>query len=149
MSKLLFCGACGDLVSPGLNDNDPRWCGCKRHAVWWSYARSGHIRVYDREFPGRANHPGGKAWFIGIHNSILSFGGMVGDPNAPINDTRDPTSPVQLGNYLTRRGWTAELLAMTPDSYLFKQANSMIVRFYPGATSDSSYAATLPDGSAP
>ena len=149
MSKILLCGECGDLVAPGLRNQQPRWCECKRHAVWWEDTSKGIIRVYDRQFRSRSNSPGGKAWFVGIANSILTFPSLIGDPHERVPDTPALDSPVQESNYRTRKPWVESLLAMMPDGYLFKTANSLVIRFYPGATSDSSYADRLPDGSTP
>jgi hypothetical protein len=63
------------------------------------------------------------AYLLGLHNGTL------------LTATRDwPLTPelVQI------------ILDATPDSYLFKKQNSLVVRFKPGETADSAWAVHLP-----
>jgi hypothetical protein len=144
MTKLMFCGDCGDVVSPGLRDMNPRYCECGRHAVWWRDGSKGLISVHDIKFPERNGGDGGKAWVIGLHNHILQMGGLMANTSLrAYTPNEDPDMPYT-GNHRTRKAWVEQALADTPDSYLFKQVNSMVVRFAPGATSDSKWEAVVP-----
>lgn len=63
-------------------------------------------------------HPA--CWILGIHNGLLKWEG----------------------------GFTAKIISQmlddTPETYLFKIQRSLIVRFRPGETGDSSWALSLP-----
>ena len=124
MTKLMFCGECGDVVSPGLNTKEVRWCQCKRHAVWWDNPHSGQIRVHDSWMPERTGGDGGQAWIIGLHNGVLTFGGLIADHRK---------------NLLTKKQDVEFLLSTTPDTYLFKTANSLVVRISPGSSNDTAW----------
>lgn len=128
MTKLLFCGACGDVVSMSQHDNDPRWCNCLRHAAWWHNGQRGIIHVHDRLMPTRNGGAGGKAWIIGLHNSLLTFGGVVDDNT----------------NKVTSKGAVEAILISTPDTYVFKRTHSLAIRFAPGYTGDSAWAEIVP-----
>lgn len=135
MTKLLFCAECGDVVAPSHVDKQPRFCRCQRHAVWWDDGSKGHVRVIDTWVPHRSSSLGAKAWIIGIHNGLLTEGGITCDA----------------GNGQTTAAQVAALLDDTPDTYLFKRANSLVIRFTPGSTGDSNWASSLPgaDGAMP
>jgi hypothetical protein len=96
--------------------------------VWWTDSSAGRLAIYDKEFTGRNGSPGGLAWVIGLHNGLLATGGMVG----------------AVDNYVTRREDVEAILEDTPSNFLFKTANSLAVRFYPGSTSDTSWADKVP-----
>jgi hypothetical protein len=141
MTKLMFCGECGDVVSPGLKEHDVRWCACKRHAVWWENGAAGQLRVHDAWMVDRNAGDGGKAWVIGLHNGVLREGGFMAHTGTPVEEVDGVT---MRGNLITRRHWVERLLAQTPDSYLFKRANSLVVRIAPGASNDTAWS-RLPD----
>lgn len=122
--KLMFCGACGDVVSPGQQNYDVRWCACVRHAVWWVEATKGIIRVHDKLMPERNGGAGGKAWIIGLHNEVLAGMGLACEPD--VND-------------VTTKGFVEMALENTPDYYIFKRAHSLVVRMAPGYTSDTAW----------
>jgi hypothetical protein len=128
MTKLMFCGDCGDLVTLGQKDLDPRWCACKRHAVWWVEGLKGIIRVHDTMFPARQFGHGGKAWIIGLHNGLLMGSGLVADSH----------------NQVTTSALVEALLLDTPDSYIFKRANSLAIRITPGYSNDTAWAEEVP-----
>jgi hypothetical protein len=147
MTKLLFCGECGDLVSPGFKNNDPRWCYCHRHAVWWRDANKGLISVHDSWMPQRNGGDGGQAWIVGLHNEVLRGRGLIA--NGPRALHENPADPMAItgwtkGNLVTDKEFVENVLAVTPDTYLFKRANSLVIRFAPGSTSDSQWDATVP-----
>lgn len=123
--KVLFCQLCGCIVSPPQQDMQLRWCDCQRHAVWWLNGDKGIIRVYDKEGPsdeGPAPY-NKKAWLLGISNSLLT---------APEEWTEDPEF------------WET-MAEQEPDApSLFRRYGTCIVRFRPGETGDSAYAANLP-----
>jgi hypothetical protein len=98
--------------------------------------------VHDKWFPERNGSPGGKAWIIGIHNGIMTHGGLIGDPHMP--KTNADGKKYLDGNCRTRKEDVERLLAETPDSYQFKAANSLVVRIYPGYSSDSKWEAVVP-----
>lgn len=147
MTKLLFCAECGDVVAPGQRDMSPRWCACKRHAVWWRDGRRGLLSVHDAWMPERSGGDGGKGWVIGLHNGVLTAGGLVCSTGSPVEEVPaangDGTITLR-GNTLTRKHWVERELADTPDSYLFKRANSLVVRIAPGASSDTQWEAGVP-----
>lgn len=59
---------------------------------------------------------GAACWLLGIHNGLITY---------PQKSSAD----------LIR-----QIIDATPDSYLFKRQQSLIVKFRPGETSDSAYA---------
>ena len=132
--KLMFCGACGDVVAPGLRDYDARWCACGRHAVWWRDAAKGLLSVHDTKFPTRNGGDGGRAWVIGLHNWLLMGEGL------------SCTTRPDLDNQVTKADFVQASLDATPDNYLFKRARSLAVRFTPGYTGDTKWDAVLPPG---
>lgn len=123
--KLMFCGNCGDIVSPGLADLEVRWCACRRHAVWWIDGGRGILRVHDAQMPERNGGDGGRAWVLGLHNGVLHDGGLVKYGHA--------------GNEVTTKAQVERLIDETPDTYVFKRARSLVVRFAPGYTGDTAW----------
>lgn len=146
MTKLLFCGACHSLTPPSPYNMEPTWCSCKRHAVWWRDGQRGLISVFDSMFPARVmGGSGGCGWIIGIHNGILTEGGVVGYPPRTGDTINDPPKfGPDPGNFVTTKERVKELLDDTPDSYIFKRAESLIIRIYPGYSGDSEWAERLP-----
>lgn len=116
--KLLFCEDCGDITAPNRDANVPRWCRCKRHAVWWTNPVTGDLRLHDRR---AANDRG---FVLGITNAFLYCPARTMD--APM---------------------IAAIIDRHPDYFLFKQQRSCIIRFRPGETDDSAWAPELPDAS--
>lgn len=114
--KFLFCEECAGWAIPG-SPIKPAWCRCLRHAVWWQDPNLGILRVHDGDYPDGVVRDR-KAWVIGIHNGLLTWS----------------------GGYGTSREMVEEILARTPDTYLFKTCHSLVVRFRPGTTSDTAYA---------
>lgn len=115
--KLMYCQDCGDVVAPGLRNREPQRCACRRHSVWWENGGAGVLRLEDHAnrtlpYPARP-----RAYVIGLSNSIL----------------REP-----------REGLNAEivqeLIDRHPESYLFKQWRSLIIRIRPGESSDTAWA---------
>lgn len=115
--KILICAVCNDFVAP-RGTAEPRWCACARHAVWWRNPFTGAISVFD------AQGARDSAFILGLHNGYIS------------------------DSLIYRHGPTKariqEILDETPDSYLFKQHNSVAVRFVPGSTGDSEWASEVP-----
>lgn len=124
--KLLYCQACGDILAPLATARTPRWCRCGAHAIWWENPALGVLRLYERD--GRYDPPDGRehtwsrkrsphrAYVLGLHNGFLAYGHEA----------------------------IPELLASTPSTYLFKTANSILVRIRPGESNDTDWADTLP-----
>lgn len=144
MTKLMFCGACGDMVAPGQVDMRARWCHCGRHAVWWRDGRRGLLSVHDRLFPERNGGAGGKAWVIGLHNMLTMMGGSTADPNSRWCTPNEVGDPPTDGNLLTRKKWVEQALEDTPDTYLFKRVNSLVIRIAPGYSGDTRWDAVVP-----
>lgn len=121
--KLLLCEDCGDIVAPKRTNRDPRFCECRRHAVWWEDGRKGILRVWDvLEGPLRSKvselwypvRP--RAYVIGLSNTLLQY------PDEKISaDT------------------IAGLIDLHADSYLFKKIRSLVIRIRPGESSDTAW----------
>lgn len=126
--KLLYCEQCGDIISPNRGNFKPRWCECKRHAVWWVDGSRGILRVHDIEGPTDQgpSHYNQRAWVLGVHNQFLQWE----------------------GGYGTSRDMIDTILDATPDTYLFKQVGSVIVRIRPGKSNDTGWS-PLPDVGTP
>lgn len=125
--KLLFCQECGDIIAPLPVNNQPRWCRCKRHAVWWVNGAAGVLRLYDREsgppmaleqrsYPARP-----RAYVIGLTNALLGYEGEA--LNAAV---------------------VQKLVDLHDDSYIFKRWRSLVIRIRPGESSDTAWATELP-----
>lgn len=124
--KLLFCQDCSDIVSPLPVADEYRRCRCGRHALWWSDPAAGTLRLFDAYCPPKwieehkyPTRP--RAYVLGITNALLAYPG---------------------------EGMSKEIVQQLvdehPETYLFRQQRSLIVRFRPGATGDTAWAATLP-----
>lgn len=118
--KLLFCQDCGDIIAPHPQADDPRWCRCERHAVWWTDPRKGILRLHDRQYPPSKGwkYPGRpRAYVIGLTNALL---------------------------HCQTEGLTAEtvqqLIDRHDDSYLFKRWRSLVIRIRPGESGDTGWA---------
>lgn len=158
MTKLLFCGDCMDLVTPDRHDMVPRWCECGRHAVWWRNGPRGLISVHDKEMPLRNGGDGGKGWVIGIANNILRFPGVMQHTNIVLDGltAEEKLMPDFLpehvwkhgtfrGNTVTRPQWVKKMLELMEDTYIFKEAGSLIIRMAPGCSGDSRWDAEVPE----
>jgi hypothetical protein len=119
--KLLYCQQCGDIIAPYRQVNKVRYCNCRRHAVWWENPAMGILRVCDTDGTPNGWPIQASAYVLGLHNDFLQWPGR-----------------------LDALAYT-EILDQTPDNYLFKQQNSVIIRFRPGETGDTSWA-KLPQG---
>lgn len=125
--KLLFCCNCGDIIVPSSTPRHPRYCSCGTHAFWWENPVKGIARVwdqnrivttrmeYDTEYTGPPNEWNWNCWVIGLHNQWL------------INPTN--------GRYAIN-----EVLALTPDSYIFHRDQSIAIKVRPGQSNDTAYA---------
>jgi hypothetical protein len=120
--KLLFCQECGDIIAPFGEANRPRWCICKRHAVWWENPQTGVLRVHDAR--GRDGWPiAARAWVIGMTNLFLGYPeSLDADAIQAIIDAHD-------------------------DYYLFKRQRSVAIRIRPGESGDTRWA-KLPEATA-
>ena len=115
--KLLYCERCYSIVVPNPTANEPTFCRCEAHpilksACWWEDPAVGLFKIYC---------PVGVRFVsaLGIHNGFLA---------EPIPE-----------DGLIRGSLMQELIEETPESYFFKQFRSLIVRFRPGASSDTSF----------
>jgi hypothetical protein len=134
---MLFCLDCGDIVAPLSTARKPRFCACQRHAVWWENPATGVLRIHDTQGvfdPPNPNYVGGPdaqpqwqrkhpphmAYIIGLHNRFLTW----------------------------EKGHSKESVAMlldsTPDSYIFRRINSLVIRIRPGESNDTDWAERLP-----
>lgn len=128
--KLLFCEDCGDIIAPHRVDRQPRWCRCKRHAVWWEDGQKGILRLWDViEGPREARdgiwyprYP--RAYVIGLTNYLLGWEGQIGADAV------------------------REMIDAHSDFYLFKRWRSLVIRIRPGESSDTAWA-RLPEGTRP
>ena len=132
MTKLMYCEFCHSIVQPDNKPRQPTFCSCKQHAVWWEDPRAGVLAVY---YAGQMSLMVKRAaqlrtqvmyptvpyvYVLGLHNGLLRFEGS--STKKKIEDE----------------------LAATPDSYLFKTQNSLIIKIRPGESGDTGYA-PLPD----
>lgn len=118
--KLLYCEACGDIIAPYREANNPRYCTCKMHAVWWKDPIKGILGVCDttgRKTGDFAGYPiMARAYVLGITNALLQMDGQMNAEKVE------------------------QAIDAHPDYYLFKQWKSLIVRFRPGESSDTNWA---------
>lgn len=125
--KLLYCQQCGDIIAPHPTPRQPRWCRCKRHAVWWEDPRAGTLRLHDAVgsfvIPVRP-----RAYVIGLTNMLLGY-----DDEAHGHITADVVN---------------EMIDAHEDSYIFKRWRSLVIRIRPGESGDTRWAA-LPEGTKP
>lgn len=136
--KLLYCERCGDIVAPFRLPGKPRFCAGECHAVWWLDPGRGVLRLYENsstaawspKAPGRDFDAIGKAWLrkrsphaawvIGLHNGFLK------------------TDP--LGKATIRA-----LIEATPDTYIFRSWESLLIKVRPGESNDTDWAENLPE----
>lgn len=107
--KLLWADCCKSLVVPCPTPHESRYCRCGLAACWWIKPSEGILGVW--------HHWGHDAIsIIGLHNGLLL---AKCPPGGKID-----------------REQIADILKHTPENYLFSQAQSLVVRFNVGATSD-------------
>lgn len=111
--KMMFARCCDTLVVPHPTDRVVRRCKCKRSACWWESGAEGQFRMYNAS--GNMQMTEG----LGLHNGLLSI---------------HPDSYYALGT--VSKTQFEVMLDATPDSYVFKQVGSMIIKFRPGYTND-------------
>jgi hypothetical protein len=115
--KLLYCQDCGDIIAPYNDRLKPRFCECRRHAVWWIEPARGTLRVCDCSYPG--GYPArARAFVIGLTNLLLHY---------PSEDT--PSA-----------GEVQRLIDEHGDNYVFKTTRSLVIRMRPGGSSDTAWA---------
>lgn len=120
--KLLFCQACGDIVSPLRQSRRIRKCICGLHAVWWEEPQAGILRVsYTQAVDGKPiGNP--SAFVIGLTNMLLNW------PSEKIT-AEDVTAMIDRHD----------------DFYIFRKIRSLVLRIRPGESSDTAWA-PLPEG---
>jgi hypothetical protein len=129
--KALWHPNCSTLRSPPA---DGTWitCQCGKAAARWRDPTKGLFEVAELGDQFR------DARIIGFHNAWL------------LADRAVAANPMASDEWVTK---TAEILAATPDNYLFKRRNSPVVVIAPGETGDTfrmpwgAFLATQPDGS--
>lgn len=105
--KALFCEVCYDVVKPiGGARGDPRFCICRRHAIWGLDDDHNEVRVFDRSAGGKAPADP-HAYVLLISNNLLELEGSM------------------------RRSTAAALIAEQGDNW-FRATGSLIVRVRPG-----------------
>jgi hypothetical protein len=125
--KMLFCENCGDLVVPSHEAYKPQWCRCNASCCWWINPSSGEFACWSQL--GRQ-----KVSVIGINNSLLTV---------PFSESlNENDKKVEFG--CIQKDAIEAIIDNTPDSYLFKQLRSLIVRFRPGYSTDTFFAQSLP-----
>lgn len=113
--KMMFARCCATLVVPHQENKVVRWCRCKESACWWHEGALGLFYVYNAL--GDINRVEG----LGLHNGLL----------------QEEILPGRIGcvDLLTIKN----LIKETPGSYLFKQVESLIIKFRIGFTSDTTF----------
>ncbi len=125
--KALYCVNCGDIIAPLPRANEPRWCQCGRHAVWWRDPFEGLLSVHDtqrimqvgieedgREIAAPPSWWSPAAFVLGLVNSWLT----------------SPHEPLTAEDY---RQFVLEI----PPSYIFRTVGSVAIRFRPGESRDT------------
>lgn len=110
--KMLFAECCGSIVVPGNAAFDARSCRCGRSRCWWDDPTAGRFGCYSSLGIDAVS-------VLGLHNGLLresfqAIGVIQGDAMRRIIDE-------------------------TPDNYIFKQAQSLIIRFKPGFSNDTRF----------
>lgn len=120
--KILYAECCGTLIVPDNQADTPRWCDCGKSSVWWIDPRKGILGIYSvNGIPGVS--------VIGLNNSLLR------EPFTKMNDGRE-YGCIQ-GTIIKR------LIEETPQSYVFKQVESLVIRVRPGFTNDVKFFESL------
>ena len=132
--KLLFCQECGDIIAPHPIDGQPRWCRCKRHAVWWIDGARGTLRLWDAlEGPYCSVDAEGKEKPLWYPNRPRAY--VIGLTNALLN--------------CEWQGLGAEIVQKLIDShsdyYLFKRWRSLVIRIRPGESGDTAWSRLPPN----
>jgi hypothetical protein len=122
--KILFAECCGDLVVPE-SAGKIRWCRCNKACCWWEDANAGKFACHS--FFGIKG-----CSILGINNALLTEPFVQRD------------SGYEFG--AIQKDVIKRLIEETPDSYLFKRVESMIVRFRPEFTNDTRFYYQLPAG---
>lgn len=118
--KLLWARCCATLVVPHQKDFVVRWCGCRQSAVWWEDGALGKLALFNAAGSWRIEG-------LGLHNDLLRF-----------NLAREGCGTVTLPEIKT-------ILEATPSSYVFKQVESLIIKFRPGYTNDVKFISNIKD----
>jgi hypothetical protein len=121
--KILFCENCGDLVIPNIQAYEPNWCRCQAACCWWIDPQKGSFACWS-QFGERL------VSILGINNMLLTEPFMVTENQSEFG--------------CIQKTAIERMLLETPDSYLFKRVNSMIIRFRPGFTSETTFATPPP-----
>jgi hypothetical protein len=124
MTKLIHCQNCGDIFQPHPDRMVPRWCRCKRHAIWWTREGPGYVNVYDIQRGMERWQPG--CFVMGLLNSFLWI------------DREDGATEISATA-------VAETIKAAPQTYkIFKDWNSPIVKSRVGTIPQIQYANKLP-----
>lgn len=118
--KLLFCEDCRDLVRPvtgGLSE--PRFCICKRHAIWALDDNFEFVRIFDRH--GQQGVPDEPAAYVVLLSNLLL------DMKEPMRET------------------TAASLLEIQRNVWFKSHGSLVLRVRPGEHPKTAWS-DLPEG---
>lgn len=139
--KVLFCQKCGDIVAPGSEDFEVRWCRCHRHAVWWRDGNRGLISVHDENYTipaaiSQPQHPQfAKQYEELLHlPPTVQYAWLLGITNLFLHHHEEQMDGLTIQTIIDSH----------EDWYLFKKIRSPIVRFRPGASSDSRWERNLP-----
>lgn len=120
--KLLFAECCASIVVPYGKAGVARWCECTRSCCWWDEPSSGKFVVFNFDGPKRVS-------ILGIHNGLL---------RAPFKEWDTEKGRDEFG--CIQRSVFKEILEETPDYYLFKSMQSLIIRVRPGFSDDVRFA---------
>lgn len=121
--KILFCENCGDLVVPYTEAYKARWCRCNSSCCWWIDPQRGNFACWSMMGERVVS-------ILGINNMLLTEPFVVTESNSEFG--------------CIQKSAIERMLTDTPDSYLFKRLNSMIVRFRPGFSNDTVFTAPPP-----
>jgi len=122
---MLWARCCATLIVPHPQDLVVRWCKCQKSACWWENGASGRFAAYSTLGPSDIEG-------LGLHNDILRHA------------LYDRSGNLKGASCLTEAE-IKEFLANTPDSYLFKRINSLIIKFRLGYTSDTRFVDQIAD----
>lgn len=121
--KLMLCEYCGDLVVPHTQAYEPKYCRCNGSCCWWINPDNGEFGCWSQMGERAVS-------VIGINNMLLTEPFVV-------TEGRGEFGCIQ-------KTAIERMLSETPDNYLLKRVNSMIIRFRPGFSSDTVFAKSPP-----
>lgn len=112
--KLLHAMCCETIVVPNSEPFKENWCKCLKSCCWWENPWAGTFGCFS--YNGIS-----KVAILGLHNGLLVAHFPVFDKEYGCIQGSDIKA----------------IITNTPDNFIFKQVNSLVVRFRPGFSNDT------------